>query len=430
MIRVVILSLVFCGLSFLHHESDAPVRIVNVSTVSELRGAVRDALAGDVILLADGIYDLAGSRIYMSGKRDVTLRSASRDPSRVVLRGAGFGSLSNTDELLVIADCADITVEALSFEEAHAYGIKVQAENFPSNIHILNCRFRNIGTRAIKGSTSSTGVAAGGLIRWCTFENTKVPTSDWPSGADYIGGIDMMALEDWTISDNTFRNIRGMTGAGRAAIFIWVRSRRVTVERNVIIGCDLGMAIGNFHNPDGVTHVAESVYRNNFVTAPVAAGAELTWVTGIKFYNNSIWRLDETGRGIRVIDGTTSGVDLANNIVRGTIMVGDDAQSRNNLVLTGDEAGYFVDAAVGNLRLTSDAVDAIDRGLVLSDVADDVDCEPRGSAPDIGADERTALKRRGKWLMLSTGAIRALCGIFRSIVAYQRYVDSLLRLIR
>ena len=31
---------------------------------------------------------------------------------------------------------------------------------------------------------------------------------------------------------------RGASGGGRGAIFIWVRTKRLTVERNLIVGCD------------------------------------------------------------------------------------------------------------------------------------------------------------------------------------------------
>jgi hypothetical protein len=43
-----------------------------------------------------------------------------------------------------------------------------------------------------------------GSVRGCYFENTKVPPADWLFGGDYIGAIDMMALEDWTFSRNVF----------------------------------------------------------------------------------------------------------------------------------------------------------------------------------------------------------------------------------
>ena len=47
----------------------------------------------------------------------------------------------------------------------------------------------------------------------------------------------------------------------------------------------------------------------------------------------------------------------------------------------------LVDPSQGNLRLTARATKAIDKGVPLSDVTDDIDGEPRGAEPDIGADE-------------------------------------------
>ena len=39
--------------------------------------------------------------------------------------------------------------------------------------------------------------------------------------------------------------IRRVLFGGRDAIIIWVRSRRVVVERNLIVNCDRGVAFGN-----------------------------------------------------------------------------------------------------------------------------------------------------------------------------------------
>jgi hypothetical protein len=53
-----------------------------------------------------------------------------------------------------------------------------------------------------------------GSVRYCHFENTKVPPADWLYGGDYIAAIDMMALDGWTFSDNVFRDIKGRNGGG------------------------------------------------------------------------------------------------------------------------------------------------------------------------------------------------------------------------
>jgi hypothetical protein len=63
-------------------------RAVPVSTVSALQQALMDARPGDTILVADGAYKLERT-LLLAGKQHVTLRSASGDPAKVILRGGG-----------------------------------------------------------------------------------------------------------------------------------------------------------------------------------------------------------------------------------------------------------------------------------------------------------------------------------------------------
>lgn len=366
-------------------------RRVEVSTVEELRAAVTNAQDGDAILVADGTYEVDGP-LGFYGKKNVLLRGASGDPSKVVLRGRSWDTVDHQDDILRIGDCESITVAHLTFAECHAYGIKVEAEHDPKDIHIYDCRFRNIATRAIKGSTSKTGVASGGSIRYCDFENTKVPPGDWQFDGNYISAIDMMALEDWTVADNTFRGIKGATGGGRAAIFLWVRSKRLTVERNVIVDCDRGIALGNPSGStnfvEGIRHAEDSICRNNVIRAGKDTGIELSWVDDVKIYHNSIYRDDPDGRGIRAIQ-KVGRLDIANNLVRGRILIEEDdapVQMRHNVV--GELDGVFRDPKSADLRLTESAAEAIDAGVALGEVGEDFGGTRREDPPDVGAWER------------------------------------------
>jgi hypothetical protein len=217
-----------------------------------------------------------------------------------------------------------------------------------------------------------------------------VPPADWLYGGDYIAAIDMMALEDWTFSDNFFRNVKGRNGGGRAAIFIWVRSRQIVVERNVIIDCDRGVAFGNpgqsTANRDGeqLVYVADGMIRNNFIVGGTDCGIELWYAERIKVFNNSIWRPDRNwNRGIRIGTGTAR-TDIVNNLVHGEIRLeGGEAQLRQNLARRLD--GYFADPASGNLALAPAATGAIDQGVSLPEVTDDIRGRPRRERPDLGA---------------------------------------------
>ncbi|MHC4400848.1 MAG: right-handed parallel beta-helix repeat-containing protein [Planctomycetota bacterium] len=374
---------------------------VIVHDIGSLKQVIENARDNTTILIADGTYRL-GNLVYMRAKKNVTLRGASADPAKVILSGVGWDSENKGDDILRIGDCENVTVAHLTFSDCHGYGIKVEAENHPRNINIYNCHFRDIGTRAIKGS-GGRGCALGGSIRYCHFENAKTPPAHWLFGGNYISAIDMMALDGWTISDNVFKNIKGRGGSARAAIFVWVRSKNVTVERNLIVDCDRGVAFGNPSASSsqvtaGEYHVARSICRNNFILPGPDAGIELWWVDGVKIYNNTVWRRDDSGRGIR-FGSRNKGVHIANNLVRGAIMPeGDgaplDVRLENNV--TGPLEDYFVDPSAGDLRITPRAAEALNAGIPLPDVTEDFDGRPRDTRPEVGAAEFVAPEPRGR----------------------------------
>ena len=365
--------------------------VIRVATVDELLSAVERVETGGTILLSDGYYKVPRV-IVLTGKKNIGIRSASGDPTKVILSGKGWNSAAKGDDILHIAHCDGVMISDLTFADCRSYGIKVEAENAPKDIHIYNCRFRDIGVRAIKGSAGNDPNvrAVKGSVRYCQFENTKVPPADWLYDGNYIAAIDMMALENWTFSDNAFRNVKGRTGGGRAAIFIWVRSRQIVVERNLIVNCDRGIAFGNpgqstaNRNGEQLVYVADGIIRNNFIAGGADCGIELWYADGIKVFHNTIWRPERNwARGIRVGTGTAR-TEIANNLVHGEIRrEGGEAQLRQNVARRLE--GYFVDVASGNLALTPKATDAIDQAASLPEVTDDIRQHARPTRPDIGA---------------------------------------------
>jgi len=365
--------------------------IIRVGTTDELLAAVDRVPPGGTILLADGQYKLLRP-VVLDRKTNIVLRSASGDAGTVILSGKGWEYGDEHDDILHIGRCAGVTIADLSFTDCRSYGIKVEAEHAPKDVHILNCRFRDIGVRAIKGSAAQDAdiCAVRGSVRGCYFENTKVPPADWLFGGDYIAAIDMMALEDWTFSDNCFRNIKGRNGGGRAAVFIWVRSRRVVVERNLIVNCDRGVAFGNpgksTANVAGerLVYVSDGIIRNNFVVGGLDCGIELWYADRIKVLNNTIWRPERNwNRGIRIGTGTST-TEIANNLVHGGIQSeGGEAQVHHNLA--GRLEGYFEDLPSGNPTLTPAATGALGQGVPLAEVTEDIRGRRRAAKPDLGA---------------------------------------------
>lgn len=365
--------------------------LLRVATVDELLAAAERVGPGGTILLADGHYRLPRV-IVLQGKRNISLRGASGDPTKVVLTGRGWESQGPGDDLVHVGRCEGVTIADLTFADCRSYGIKVEAENAPKDIHVYHCRFQDIGVRAIKGSAGQDPNirAVKGSVRYCYFENTKVPPADWLFGGDYIAAIDMMAIEDWTFSDNVFRNIRGRNGGGRAALFLWVRSRRVVVERNVIVNCDRGVAFGNPGQStanlagEPLVYVAEGIIRNNFIAGGPDCGIELWHADWIQVLHNTIWRPEQNwSRGIRVGTGTAH-TEIVNNLVHGEIRFdGGEAKVAHNR--NGRLEGWFVDPSSGNLALTEKATGAIDKGAPRPDVPEDIRGRARVGLPDLGA---------------------------------------------
>lgn len=368
-------------------------RVVNVADVDSFRKAVVGAKDGDTIMLADGTYRCV-PYLWMKDKKNVTIRSASGDPAKVKLTGKGWDQGGDhTDEDIFWLDSSEnITLADITFTETHAYGLKINAEGKPRGIKVWNCHFRDIGIRGIKGTggESKTGYVKDSEVRYCWFENTKIPPGSWQAEGDYITSIDMMRLDGFVFSDNVFKNIRGKNGQARGAIFVWVGSKNVVAERNVFVNCDRGVCFGNASNGDRATHIKDSICRNNFfVSANFDAMVEISWADGVKVYNNTVVKTgpkDHNNRGVRVISGCNNkDVEIINNIVAGGGIEPETAKERNNY--TGPVDNFFVDPATGNLRLTAGAGAVINRGEVISELVEDFDGNARDSQPDIGACE-------------------------------------------
>lgn len=370
-------------------------QIIQVSTTDELQQALSDVKPHETILVADGVYRLK-QPLMVENKAHFTLRGASGDAAKVVLKGGGWEGASPRDGI-VIRSSNDLVIADLSLVDMRSFGIKIEAlgnESFPmspKNIHILRCNFMNIGVRAIKGTApANRQLLEGGSVRFCRFENTDVPDTTWQFRGDYISAIDMMFLKDWTFSDNVFYNIRGAHGGGRGAIFIWNQSRNILVERNVFIGCDRSISFGNPSEPTyyepGTLHNYDGIIRNNFIVAGNmrGKGIEVVWADNVQVCHNSVYASDMQYRAIDCFQ-KISGVVVANNLVRGRIFSEGEVQLNSNV--TGELDNYFISPATGNLHLTAYAEEAIDKGAQLSCAPKDIDGQVRETSPDVGADE-------------------------------------------
>ncbi|HUW82795.1 MAG TPA: dockerin type I domain-containing protein [Phycisphaerae bacterium] len=357
----------------------------NVSTVGDIQNAVNNAAPYDTIIIAPGTY-------YMTSRLNIydhhlTIQGSTGNRDDVVLVGGGMNTDVEPREMMDL-HTDDVTIRDLTISECYHHGVHIRTEQDVDRTTVSNVKTLNCGERHIKGSTNFANVSEGILIENCHLLQTKANTG---GDTNYIGGIDMMTLDGCTIRDSVMQDIQGSSGGGRGGIFLWNESNNCTAERNLIIGCDRGIAFGN---PSGTVtyHNDTGIIRNNFIVRGADIAMELCRTKDLKVYNNTIYSADAGYfRTVHINNSSTTNLHLAYNIIRGQILPTEGATFTDTGNITGSTPAndWFVDPLNGDLHLTELATSAIDAAALLPEVPVDIDgdARPSGDYPDVGADE-------------------------------------------
>jgi nitrous oxidase accessory protein NosD len=333
--------------------------VIRVADVPSLRKAVAEAAPGTTILLADGVYHL--DELLVTG-HNLTIRGASGDREKVVLDGGG-----KFTRVVRVRGAKDLTIADLTVANSRQYGIFFLGDSGIERLKVYNVKFHNCYVRGLKGTMATRSGDSGskllsheearrvrpkgGEVRYCLFVNDDVTPNDEPYGGDYVSGIDAMWLQDWTIADNTFVNIRGQHGGGRGAIFVWVNSENVVAERNLIVNCDRGICFGN---PSGdPVHMTGGVIRDNFIVAGAGQGIEVCRTRDTSVVHNTVFSERPGHRVVQFHQLAGGGNRFLNNLLSGVAAVPDDVAAAGNIA--GAIAEWFVNARAGDLRLTPKA---------------------------------------------------------------------------
>ncbi len=381
--------------------------VLAVKTVSELYTAVNNVKPGGTILVADGLYQMPSTLVIKSDS--ATLRSQSGDRTKVVLEFAQSRHL----EGVAVSHCSGATIADLTIQNVGHNCIKINSNLGASRVTIYNVISHNAWQRHIKAprvpdKDGKADFVDDCRVQYCLFYNDRPkqrgdePSEDSDGGKrfnfNYVGGMDVMCARGWVVSDNVFTGIRGKTGEARGAIFMWHNGTDCVIQRNLIIDCDTGICMGNSHARGERRHANGFIVRNNFVVRCSENNILADHTRNCKVLNNTVHDPDSrNGRLLRVVHAN-DGLVVANNIFSGPRIVAEQYEGRidvrNNLIRpVGD---YFVDAAKGDLHLTARATDAINRATVDENVSQDIDGQPEGNKPDLGADEWVAIAVGGQ----------------------------------
>ena len=380
--------------------------VIDVSPTDDLAAVIAGAPAGSTLVLADGNYDVSGASYIALVNDGVTIRSASGDPSTVIIDG-GY----TLGEVFSIA-ADDVTIAELTIQRAYYHPIHVTggADSNTENTLIYRVRVVDPGQQAIKINAQDGNYADFGTIACSHIELTA---EGRPHVTDcYTGGVDAHLAQGWTIRDNTITGFWCESGLSEHGVHVWNSGRDTVVERNTIVDCARGVGFGLGESGNGtardygddpcpgvdgfVGHYG-GVIRNNAIIGRDPAmfasqfgmdsGVALEQACGAVVTHNTVVALQPPFVGMEYRFANTQ-ASIADNLVTHAITMrdGGNAVLEGNLVEVGTE--HFVDAAAGDVHLVEGST-AIDAAIDVAgaEVVDDVDGEPRDGSPDVGADE-------------------------------------------
>lgn len=390
-------------------------RTVEVGPSDDLTSRVRDAGAGDTLLLADGTYSLANTILQLRTD-GVTLRGKSGNREAVILDGE---QSSSTGEVVAVTG-SDVTIADLTIVNAYTHAIHVQTSDTKDTLRttIYNVHIKDALEQAIKINLNGaeTHFPDDGSVACSHIELTGAGRPNVRNNC-YTGGVDAHGARGWTIRDNLIEGFYCASGLSEHGVHFWTGSRGTIVERNRIVNCARGVGFGLGETTGSSTdtwrtYVDEpcsgkrpvghygGVIRNNFIFAndPALFSSDAGFDSGIAFeqactataVHNTIYGTTPPSSSAVEWRFANTAVTVENNVANAAFTDrGNGATATALGNLDNATAAMFVDAPQGDLHLSSQAGLARDSGYAIGSglCEDDIDGEPRTSPRDLGADE-------------------------------------------
>jgi len=376
--------------------------VVEVDTAQELADACWNLESDEAIVIAPGVYDLAGvsfpngvdgrltlGRFGAPAIGNIQIRGATGNPSDVVILGAGM-----LDPIVPFGfqlfTATDVTIADLTIGNVYYHAVAVQGDQGAQRLRLYHVRAFDAGQQIVKGIAGAHDVVVEYSEIFYTAGAVEHPEGSPPDSC-YTNGIDAHGVERWQIRDNLIRDIRcqNLALAG-PAVLLWGGSSDTVVERNTLLDSSRGIHLGLVSSTDH----SGGLVRNNFIRWDPAAAYAVdvgiyTTSPDSKVLHNTVLTRGRYPNAIEVRFAGATGVEVRHNALDAAITPRDGASPTVEDNRTDAVPGWFIDEAAGDLHLAAGApvLDQVDR---LADAVDDFDAGQRPKLPgttDQGADE-------------------------------------------
>lgn len=374
------------ALAILVLAGPAFARDVPVSDAAGLMAAIDGAVAGDVILLADGTYALGDVRCNAAGRADapIVVRAVRRLGARLELSGLeGFvvtGDHWHFEDLDVQGVCApgDGNCEH-AFHVSGARGFVLRR----SRVRDFHAQLK---VNALSDGAGGFREPHGGLVEHCEIADTAPRQTDAP-----VTKLNIDSGDDWVVRGNFIHDFHKNGGNEISyAAFMKSGGRRGLFERNLVVctldvdtgGTRVGLSFGGGGTapqfcapafdasvPCDIEH-ADGVMRNNVIANCNDVGIYLNRSANTRLLHNTLIATS----GIDFRFDTTTG-EAHGNVLAGSIRMrqGGTFSAGTNLEMRDDAffAALYRAPARGDLSLVGDPEMLVGGSSARADVPDD-----------------------------------------------------------
>jgi hypothetical protein len=366
--------------------------IATVSTTKQLTTAINVSQPGDVIELADGVYQInTVNGIVISDKSGLTIRSQSGNRDAVILQGKGIDN-SSTQFIFKLYRSPFFTLCDLTMK--YVYWHHIQINSGSHHFTLRNLVMLDAGEGPVK-ITSPGGM--GPFSDYGLIENSWLGFTSYGT-RDVVEGIDIIASVGTVVRNCEFYRIKLKDNPHDVGwgVFAKCNAQDTVIENNYFEDNDIAISFGNGGCPSDYARYGDATYqhrrgiiRNNIVNRTKDNAIYINSAKDFKIYNNTLWSTYNDGGNSIDIRFNSNG-KIFNNITNQGYRLrnGGTATVGNNIWKA--KSSIFRDQPNGNFHLAPTAIEAIDQGVdSLADVSYDMDWQsrPKGSKIDIGADE-------------------------------------------
>ena len=215
-------------------------RTVSVYDFPQLLAACQNALPGDEIVVAKGVYTIKDrSRILVANRPGpVSVRGATGKAEDVVIEGMGQDEKA-VEMVFELTDSPQWTFADLTTRNSYYHGFKFNAAS--SDCVLRNVVMRDHGESGVKGTSDPDKgrYPDGLLVEKCDIGFTK----ETGGTRGVVEGIDGVAVRGWVIRGNRFVNIQKNGGPAYGA-FTKGNSLETVIEGNTFENCFIGASFG------------------------------------------------------------------------------------------------------------------------------------------------------------------------------------------